>query len=299
MWDVNGITFAQIFAPQLIPSALFVDRNNTVYVTDEKLSRLFEWRNDNSSLTKEFLSISFQPFGLFVLSTGDIYISGSQNGRIDKWIRTNATTETVVQFDQLCNDIFISINDMIYCSMTRNSIVATKPLYNNSKLMTVIAGVGVSGCEADMLSSPKGIFVTTNLDLYVAEETGNRIKLFHRGEINGIEIPDRSDTFKLYKPTSVVLDANNQIYILEQRNHRLVVKTHNGFRCLIGCAGMGHTSDRFHFPRALAFDSYGNIFVTDSYNVRVQKFLLLKNKCGKHHTNTAIRHFLFLFSRFK
>ena len=146
--------------------------------------------------------------------------------------------------------------------------------------MTIIAGVGVIGSEAHMLNSPDGIFVDTNLDLYVADTYNNRIQLFHPGDINGIAIPDPSDTFKLSTPISVVLDGNKQIYILEFDTHRIVVKTHQGFRCLLRLNKPANSLNILTW-QAMAFDNHGNIFVSDWLNQRIQKHLLLKNTCGK------------------
>jgi hypothetical protein len=58
----------------------------------------------------------------------------------------------------------------------------------------------------------------------------------------------------------------------------------NGFQCIAGCSGSyGSAPDQLHDPLNLAFDSYGNIFVTDSN--RIQKFILATNSCGKYESN--------------
>jgi hypothetical protein len=56
----------------------------------------------------------------------------------------------------------------------------------------------------------------------------------------------------------------------------------NGFRCLVGCnESSGSTSTQLSNPWALSFDVYGNIFVTDYGNSRIQKFNWMDNLCGK------------------
>ncbi|CAF1352867.1 unnamed protein product, partial [Rotaria sordida] len=56
-----------------------------------------------------------------------------------------------------------------------------------------------------------------------------------------------------------------------------------GFRCLIGCS---YTNDldsgQLQRPLAMAFDNYGNMFVTDEW--RIQKFVFIMNSCAQFTT---------------
>jgi len=169
--------------------------------------------------------------------------------------------------------------------------VVTKPLQSNSNITTVVAGVGVAGSKAHMLYHPRGIFVNINLDLYVADSENNRIQLFRSGTINGTTIAGTSDTIKLHRPSSVVLDANNYIYILDLGNNRIVAETSHGFDCIVACVEKADLSDKLYNPLSMAFDSFGNIYVTDSRNKRVQKFLLSNKKCGRFDTDVEISHY--------
>ncbi|CAF1591776.1 unnamed protein product, partial [Adineta steineri] len=52
----------------------------------------------------------------------------------------------------------------------------------------------------------------------------------------------------------------------------------NGFRCLVGCSTVaGSASNQLCYPSSLSFDSYGNMFVADRYNNRIQKFYVTSN----------------------
>jgi len=45
--------------------------------------------------------------------------------------------------------------------------------------------------------------------------------------------------------------------------------------CVIGCSGTaGNSATQLSGPRDLKFDRYGNIYVTDQVNHRIQKFLI-------------------------
>jgi hypothetical protein len=79
-----------------------------------------------------------------------------------------------------------------------------------------------------------------------------------------------------------VLDADGYLFIADSNNNRIVGSGPYGFRCVAGCMNMsGSTPTQLYVPRCLGFDSYGNIFVIDAGNGRIQKFVIMANSCGK------------------
>ncbi|CAF4143130.1 unnamed protein product, partial [Adineta steineri] len=109
----------------------------------------------------------------------------------------------------------------------------------------VAAGTGTGGSDSDQLRSPHGIFVDVNLDLYVADCGNDRIQLFQSGESNGITVAGSTSlnpTIILDCPNGIVLDAEKYLFIVDQKNHRVVGSSWNGFRCLVGCYGKGSQS---------------------------------------------------------
>ena len=69
---------------------------------------------------------------------------------------------------------------------------------------------------------------------------------------------------------------------MDSNNDRIVGSGPNGFRCLVGCSGsQGSASNQLNTPITLSFDSYGNMFVTDCGNNRIEKFILTNNSLGK------------------
>ena len=183
-----------------------------------------------------------------------------------------------------CYGLFVDINDNLYCSLGDFHQIVMKSFDSNVSVPTVIAGIGCPGIALDMLYNPHGIFVDINFDLYVADFGNNRIQVFPSGQTTAITRAGTgaSETISLNRPTSIVLDADGYLFIVEQSNHRVVGSGPNGFRCLFGCSlSSGSASDQLNNPFSLSFDSYGNIFVTDVGNYRTQKFLLATNSCGK------------------
>jgi hypothetical protein len=122
--------------------------------------------------------------------------------------------------------------------------------------------------------------------LYVADCGNNRIQLFRPGELNGttVAVQGATENITLHCPSDVTLDIDGYLFIADQNNNRIVGSGPGGFRCIIGCSGsVGTAPNELYNPSYFAFDSYGNIFVTDMYNNRIQKFLLDQNSCGKYN----------------
>jgi sugar lactone lactonase YvrE len=162
--------------------------------------------------------------------------------------------------------------------------VIKKSFNDDVHTSTVVAGNGINGSSPNMLNNPRGIFVDVIFNLYVVDCENNRIQLFPYGQLNGTTVAGNgsSGTFTLNCPAGVVLDADEYLYISDCNNNRIVQLRPNGFRCLVGCRyGSGSAPNQLSNPRSLIFDSYGNIFVVDGLNDRVQKFLLATNSCSK------------------
>ena len=278
-WNLNGTRFINDPMRTFQPHTLFLDRNNTLYVTNPATYGIYKSLNGSNNFNIKIIDSRGTPQGLFISTTGDIFTSDEEFGLVDRWIAKSKIVELAARFCRRCESIFISIHDVIYCSITEDHQIVTKALYNYSDLMTIVAGVGFEGFAENMLKFPERIFVNINLDLYVADSGNHRVQLFHSGEANAITIAGSLNTTKLNRPTSVVLDVNNYVYIVDHENHRIVASTPYGFRCIVSCNGSGSSSDRLKSPQSMAFDNFGNIYVTDPWNNRIQKFSVLNNTC--------------------
>lgn len=220
---------------------------------------------------------------IFVSKIGDIYTS-CNNSEIIRWIPSTNTFVHMTTFETQCQDLFIDINNYLYCSMWDTDTVAKTWLDNEMEIIITVAGTGQTGSAPNELNSPQGIFVDTNLDLYVADSGNDRIQLFPFGVQNGKTVAGQSSTditIELSSPCAIILDADKYLFIADFANDRIVGSGPNGFRCLVGCKRQGFRSDRLDGPHNLRFDIYGNMFVGDSGNDRVVKFDLQKDSCCK------------------
>ncbi|CAF3912426.1 unnamed protein product [Adineta steineri] len=285
-WNSNGITFANRSIVGENPFAIFVSTNNTIYVANKENNTIVIWEEESVNPTKVITGNFTDSESLSVTSNGDIYIDdGYKNGRVQKWIAQTNTFVTVMKVNSSCYGLFVDINDTLYCSMTQHHQVLKRSL-NDSPMTSnhVAAGTGIVGSASNQLYSPHGIFVDVNLDLYVADCYNDRVQLFQSGESNGITVAGSTSlnpTVTLRCPSGIILDAEKYLFIVDSGNDRIVGSSLNGFRCLVGCDESDSQSNQLYNPFSFSFDRSGNMFVTDSYNHRIQKFQYLEESCSK------------------
>ncbi|CAF0784744.1 unnamed protein product [Adineta steineri] len=289
-WNSNGITFANRSILGQYSTAVFVDRNNTIYVANQQNKTILIWQEESVNPTKIIHNNCTLPNSLFVTANGDVYIDdGFKNGQVQKWIVETNTFVTVMNVNSTCYGLFVDINNTLYCSMPSHHQVVKRSL--NDAVMTsnrIAAGEGIKGSIWDRLDSPRGIFVDVNLDLYVADCNNNRVQLFQSEELDGITVTGSGSLNPpLNCPSEVVLDAEKYLFIMDRNNHRIVSSSLNGFRCLVGCNGMGSQSHQLTFPFGFSFDHSGNMFVTDTFNHRIQKFQYWEESCV--NTSSAVQ----------
>ena len=282
-WNPQAITSGDQSPPRIYPRTVFVDRNSTVYAVDQSQNRIHMWPDNGSNMSKTIFNTLSQPVSLFVTIDGSIFVGGQQ-GTVEKWTSNTNKSVVVTEFSSGCSALFIDAANDIYCSMTYENRVIKQSLLIDRNISITIAGTGTSGSSSNELRYPQGIFVDINFDLYVADCGNNRVQLFQSGQMNGTTIVGNLETLgiTLNCPTAVFLDADKYLFIVDQGNNRIIRSNSNGFECVAGCSGRsGSAANELSHPVAAAFDPYGNIFVLDAYNSRIQKFIFMSNTSGK------------------
>ena len=273
-WYPNAINFANMSVIGASPRGIFVNINDTIYVTNRANNSILIWTNNSLIPTKTISKNLSNASSIFVTITGDIYVD--VNRRVDKWPSNANVSVTVMNVSSICRGLFVDVTNTLYCSMPNHHQVVKRWLNDISILSTIVAGTGTAGNNSFMLNSPHGIFVDTNLDLYVVDTMNNRIQLFSLGQSNGITVAGNRSlnvTITLNSPTFIALDADRYLFIADSGNNRIIGSGPYGFRCIVGCSG-SNSSSQLQNPSAFSFDSIGNIYVVDEGNSRIQKFLL-------------------------
>ena len=73
------------------------------------------------------------------------------------------------------------------------------------------------------------------------------------------------------RPSGLVVDSEDNVYIVDSLNHRVQKFTREG-EFLFAWGEFGDGDGRFNMPWDIALDSDGNVYVSDWRNDRIQKF---------------------------
>jgi hypothetical protein len=283
-WRADAITFAETTTLGYSPLSIFINVNNTLYVGGTSNLTQMQLEANMTPITLISSNLSY-PYGLFVSSNDDIYIGNSYGyNRVDQWI-LNATTNILqMSTSEQCWGIFVDINNILYCSIASLHQVIAKSVKSQSNTLRVAAGTGCPSGNQNELNNPRGIFVDINFDLYVADCGNNRIQYFPSGQLNGTTKAGNgaTNTITLSCPTGLTLDINKYLFIVDSGKHRIIGSGPTGFRCVAGCFRQGSAPNQLNSPQSMAFDSHGNIFVADTNNNRIQKFVMISNLCGEY-----------------
>jgi hypothetical protein len=165
-------------------------------------------------------------------------------------------------------------------------------------VITTVAGTGVQGFSGDggpatsaQLSFPQDLAVDASGNLFIADALNHRIRKVAAGTgiittvagmgtagFNGDN--QAATSAQLNEPRGVALDTSENLFIGDQRNHR-VRKVAAGTGIITTVAGTGvqgfsgdggpATSAQFNFSHSVALDASGNLFISDNANFRVRK----------------------------
>lgn len=153
----------------------------------------------------------------------------------------------------------------------------------NASSGTVVAGGNGNGLQTNQLNRPYAVYFDSFSNyLYIANGGANNIVRWKidstnwtlvAGSLNGT---GGGSSTLLSTPTDITLDPMGNIYIADRRNHRIQwfeVGQSNG-TTIAGITNVsGSTSILLKEPVSLMLDNQLNLFVVDSRNHRIQKFL--------------------------
>ena len=279
------MTLANSSTLGLQPQNIFINTNNTVYTTNYQNGTIQLWLEGSTSPTVTISTNSSNIRTIFIAGGGEIYINNDYPSfTVDVW-RINASSRvSTLSLSGPCFSIFIDASNSLLCTLYYTHRVIKRSLNSTDTQETTMAGGSCAGYQLHLLFCPRGIFVTVNFDLFVADTGNHRVQLFRSGQLNGTTVAGSGapGTIRLRNPTAVMLDSDGYVFILDCYGSQIVGSGSSGFQCIIGCnAGYGSAPNQLSYPLSMSFDSYGNIFVADTTNNRVQKFFLTSNSCSK------------------
>ena len=95
--------------------------------------------------------------------------------------------------------------------------------------ITVAGKAGAFGNASNQLYFPWGLALTSENTLYVADWLNHRVQKFIRGSLNGTTVAGQPNAMAcssyqcLWNSTSIALDNNENLFISDAYNHRVVL----------------------------------------------------------------------------
>ena len=203
-WNPNATTFADSTIVGSNAHAIFVNTKNTVFVANRDNGRILIWLSGSAAPTLNISTSSTNPSSLFVTTDDQIFLDNQLPiAQVDRWTLNQTQLSCPMVPCKYCSGLFVDINNNLYCSQELRDQVIRKSLNSAASLSIITAGIGRTGSDANMLHVPKGLFVTDDLTLYVADFGNNRIQLFRSGELSATTVAGSGSngTISLSQPT--------------------------------------------------------------------------------------------------
>ena len=128
------------------------------------------------------------------------------------------------------------------------------------------------GSDDGKLSWPTSIALDSNQNVYVADESLNRISVFDKdGEFLGKWGVAGSGDGELNKPAGIRFDKDDNLYVSDASNHRIQKFTKEG-QFITNWGSFGSGQGEFNLPWGITIDNRGDVYVADWRNNRIQKF---------------------------
>ncbi len=283
----NGASAGSGYQNFNYPNGLFIDSEGNIYISDSLNNRIIKWDANGNAIgwigggsngwkTTSGASSGngyqsfYRPSGVFMDSSGNIYVADNSNHRISKW------------------------------DASGNAIGWIGGGSNGWKI-----GSGApSGNGYQSFSRPSGVFIDSSGNIYVADNYNHRISKWDasgnaigwigggsNGWKTGSGAPSGNGYQSFYNPGRLYFDSLGNIYIEDGENNRIskwdpdgnaigwIGGGSNGWKTTSG-ASSGNGFQSFYYTTDVFLDSSGNIYVADNYNHRISKWDASGNAIG-------------------
>ena len=100
-----------------------------------------------------------------------------------------------------------------------------------------------------------------------------------------------SSSTLLFHPVGITMDRWKNVYVADTSNHRIQLfyaNQMNGSTIAGVTASAGNTAKQLRYPFAIVLDSQLNLYVSDTYNHRIQKFLRINETIEEKKTEISL-----------
>ena len=273
-----------------IPIGIAISRRDEIFVSEFRNNRVQKF--DINGRLLAVIPVGEQPGGIAVDQSSDLYVAHQMSGTIavynpaGQWVRQwggNGTAEG--QFQQP-GGIVVAPNGTVYITDQINRRV--QQFTREGKFLRKWGEYGVGAGQFGgntpptvRTGGPQFIASDHRGNLYTTEASVGRIQKFTPEGKYLLSWGDNSKNpggfggreKNLPGPIALVLDRRDRVWVSATNN--LVQQFTSGGKLLRVMGGLGTAPGKFATPHCMALDSKGCLYVCDTQNARIQKFIVL------------------------
>ena len=249
-----------------------VDPGSNLYVAqyeDNKIRKITP-----GGVVTTFAENIIGPTGVAVDADSNVYVASGTNGTIHKitnqgYMYTLAGADASLNYPQgLAVDPNFSQEDG---RASRNVYVADTI---NNRICKVTNPGGVVTTLDNSFNSPSGVAIDANRNVFVADKGNQRICKITSGGV----VTTLAGSGSFNQPYDVAVDAFGNVFVTDEQNHRIRKVTNPG-GVVTTLAGSGTSAfadgtgvgASFIYPKGVAVDTAGVVYVADAGNYRIRK----------------------------
>lgn len=254
------------------PGRVGVDGASSLYVTDPRTGRVVV-RNRYGQLMEAIAGLG-TPLAVTVDGAGNIYVADESSGNVWVYDRGWRLVRKLGDGDPefaLPNDIAIDAGTgRVYVS---DGQAHTVRVYSPAGALVQL--LGGKGAGPGMLDFPSGVWVSPSGEIFVADQTNNRIQVFDRGGtlLRCFAVTSGRSMWggRVGRIQGLTGDATGRLYVTDAF-HGLVRVFDRWGGPVSTIGAFGERPGELQTPTGVAIDRYNRLFVTSSNNARVEVF---------------------------